>query len=178
MKNSILIVAMTALLLGGCASTPSKPLSFNQLGNFSTTPLNQQSYRISFNARPNMSFATAEEITLVKAAQTTLQQGFQFFQVLNDPSNRSQHPPRQALVYPSPMYYPYGYRRGYWHDPFYDLPRMVNVEPTQIAYSIECFTEKNAPEQAFDARLIMQSLGAKYGLSVTGEDLPQTPTPP
>lgn len=38
-----------------------------------------------------MSFGTAEEITLLKAAQTTVQNGFQFFRVLNDqvivPSN-------------------------------------------------------------------------------------------
>lgn len=175
MKNALWAAAITTVLLSACASVPKQPLSFHQLGHFSTTPLNKHTYRISFQARPNMNFSTAEEITLVKAAQTTLQQGFQFFHVLDDPSNRSQHPPRQALVYPAPMYYPYGYRRGYWHDPFYDFPQLVNVEPTQIAYSIECFSETNAPAQAFDARLILQSLGAKYGLSATGEALP-TPT--
>lgn len=92
--------------------TPSKPLTFDQLGQFSNTPLNAQSYRISFQARPNMSFGTAEEITLVKAAQTTLQNGFRYFKVLNDPSNVNQ-PPRKAVVYPTPMYAPYGYYRRY-----------------------------------------------------------------
>lgn len=164
---------MSILALTGCATTPSKPLTFNQLGQFNTVPLNAQSFRISFEARPNMSFHTAEEITLVKSAQTTLKNGYQFFKVLNDPSNRSQQPPRQAVVYSPPMYYPYGYgyRRGYWHDPFYDTPQVVNVDPVQVSYSIECYKQNQAPKDAFDARLILQSLGNKYGLSPTGEVL-------
>ncbi len=49
MKNSILGLSMVvALALSGCATTPSKPLTFDQLGQFSNTPLNAQSYRISF----------------------------------------------------------------------------------------------------------------------------------
>ncbi len=165
-----------SLTLAGCATTPSKPLTFDQLGQFSSTPLNAQTFRISFKASPNMSYGTAEEITLVKAAQATVQKGFQFFKVLDDPSNRTQQPPRQAVVYPSPPPYPYGYYRrypGFWPDPFYDMPRVVTLDPTQVAYTIECFkNEKSAPKDAFDARLILQSLGPKYGLSSTGEVLP------
>ena len=96
-KTVIALTLATAALLSGCATTASKPLTFDQLGQYSTTPLNANTYRISFQARPNMSFGTAEEITLLKAAQTTVQNGFQFFQVLNDPSNRTQQPPRQAI---------------------------------------------------------------------------------
>ncbi|OAL77969.1 CC0125/CC1285 family lipoprotein [Acinetobacter terrae] len=176
MKNSIMGLSMVvAIALSGCATTPSKPLTFDQLGQFSNTPLNAQSYRISFQARPNMSFGTAEEITLVKAAQTTVQNGFRYFKVLNDPSNRNQ-PPRQAVVYSTPMYYPYGYYRrypGFWPDPFYDMPRVVNIDPVQVSYTIECYKDqKKAPSDAFDAYLILQSLGPKYGLSPTGQVLP------
>lgn len=177
MKKLFIAAAIGAsLILAGCATTPSKPLTFDQLGQFSSTPLNAQTFRISFKASPNMSYGTAEEITLVKAAQATVQKGFQFFKVLDDPSNRTQQPPRQAVVYPSPPSYPYGYYRrypGFWPDPFYDMPRVVTLDPTQVAYTIECFkNEKSAPKDAFDARLILQSLGPKYGLSSTGEVLP------
>lgn len=79
MKTVIALTLATTALLSGCATTPSKPLTFDQLGQYSTTPLNANTYRISFQARPNMSFGTAEEITLLKAAQTTVQNGFQFF---------------------------------------------------------------------------------------------------
>lgn len=187
MKNYLIGFSLIATLaLSGCAMAPSKPLTFDQLGQFSQTPLNTQSFRIGFLARPNMSFATAEEITLVKAAQTTVHNGFRYFKALNDPSNRSQQPPRQALVYPSPMYYPYSYSRygysrrhpAFWPDPFYDMPRVVDIDPVQVSYTIECYKDqKKAPNEAFDAHLILQSLGAKYGLSPTGQVLqPQVPT--
>lgn len=187
MKNHILGFSLiAALTLSGCAITPSKPLTFDQLGQFSQTPLNAHSYRISFQARPNMSFATAQEITLLKAAQTTVHNGFRTFKVVNDPSNLSQQPPRQALVYPSAMYSPYAYSRygysrrhpGFWPDPFDDMPRVVNIDPVQVSYTIKCYKDqKKAPDDAFDAYLILQSLGAKYGLNPSGQVLqPQTPT--
>ena len=181
MKNMLLgLSVIAAISLSGCATMPSKPLTFDQLGRYSTTPLNNNTYRIGFQARPNMSFGTAEEITLLKAAQTTVQNGFQFFRVLNDPSNRTQ-PPRQAVVYPAPSYYPFGYYRrypGFWPDPFYDRPYTVTLDPAQVAYTIECFKANQAPQDAFDARLILQSLGAKYGLSPSGAVLQPQPANP
>jgi hypothetical protein len=176
-------VLLASLIFTGCATTPPKPLTFDQLGQFNAYPLNSQSYRISFQARANMSYGTAEEITLLKAAQTTLQNGFRYFKVLDDPSNRSQQAPRQAVVYSSPMYsyYPYGfYNRHpyYWRDPFFDQARVVNLEPAQVAYSIECYKEqKSKPSDAFDATLILQSLGQKYGLSPTGQVVTPAATP-
>lgn len=167
-------ILAASLTFAGCASTPKQPLTFDQLGQFSAYPLNKQSYRVSFQARPNLNYATAEEITLVKAAQTTLNQGFSHFKVLNDPSNRAQQAPRQAVVYSSPIDYPYGFysRRPYYgHDPFFDQPRIVNLDPIQVSYSIECYKDQNTPHDAFDARLILQSLGQKYGLSPTGHVL-------
>lgn len=180
MKNLWTICALTgSLLLSGCVSAPPAPRTFDQLGQFGSTPLNQNSYRISFQAGNNISFGTAEEITLLKAAQTTVKNGFQFFKVQDDPSNRNQRPPRQAVVYPTP-YYPYGYygfrRHPMFHDPFYDIPQVVNVDPVQVSYTISCFKDRNAaPEDAFDARLILESLGQKYGLNAVGDVLPVQP---
>lgn len=50
----------SVLILAGCATTPQKPKTFDQLGQFATYPLNNQIYRISFKADPNMSYGTAE----------------------------------------------------------------------------------------------------------------------
>jgi hypothetical protein len=180
---SLAFALATGLALTGCATTPPKPLTFDQLGQFNAYPLNTQSYRISFQANRNMSYGTAEEVTLLKAAQTTLQQGYRYFKVLDDPSNRSQQAPRQAVVYANSSYYPYYpygfYNRSpyYWRDPFFDQPRVVNIEPTQVAYTIECYKDqKTKPDDAFDATLILQSLGQKYGLSPTGQVLSPMPT--
>ena len=63
------------------------------------------------------------------------------------------------------MYYPYGYYRrypGFWPDPFYDMPRVVNIDPVQVSYTIECYKDqKKAPDDAFDTYLILKSLGQK-----------------
>lgn len=170
---SLLLVATSALT--ACTSFPSKPVTFNQLGQFESYPLNAQSFRVSFSTSRSISYGMAEEITLLKAAQTSLRNGYPFFKVIDDPSNRTQQPARQAVVYPPPVYnpYPYGYRNGRmpYYDPFfYNTPQVITIEPVEISYSIECFKDKKtAPSDAFDARMIMQSLGPKYGLSADGE---------
>ena len=92
-----------------------------------------------------MSYGTAEEITLVKAAQTTGAKWLSLFKVLDDPSNQNQ-PPRQAVVFKPMPYYPYGYysrHPAFWPDPFYDVPRVVDIDPVQVSYSIQCFKDQN-----------------------------------
>ena len=181
MKKSLFGLAIAAaLILSGCTTTLSKPKTFDQLGVFTTTPLNTKTFRVGYQGSPNMSFGAAEEIALVKSAQTAVLNGFQFFKVLNDPSNRNQQRPRQAVVYPMPPMYPYGYgyRRfpGYF-DPYYNMPpQVVNVDPVQVSYTIECFKDKkSAPSDAFDARLILQNLGPRYGVTPTGQVLQPQP---
>lgn len=183
MKKPALCIAFAmAMTLSACSTLPSKPRTFDQLGQFTSYPLNTHSFRIGFKTSSDMSYGTAEEITLVKAAQTTVKQGFRYFKVLNDPSNQTQRPPRQAVVYPAPapMFYPYGpYRHGgFWNDPFYNMPQVVTLDPTEVSYTIECFKDQQKiPADAFDATLILKSLGAKYGLTPFGDILlPQAPT--
>ena len=183
MKTTLIgLTMLTTLIISGCTTTPPKPRTFDQLGQYTTVPLNSQTYRVSFQGSSQMNYGTAEEITLLKAAQTTTLNGFRFFKVQDDPSNRSQQPPRKAVVYPSaPVYAPFGYghRRYpyYWNDPFFDIPQVVTLDPVQVSYTIECFKDqKTAPKDAFDASLILSSLGQKYGLSPTGEVLQPQPT--
>ena len=171
---------LVALTFTGCASVPSQPRTFDQLGQFTAYPLNNKTYRVGFQADNNLSYGTAEEITLLKAAQTTVKNGFRYFTVVDDPSNARHKTQRQAVIYPTPSYYPYGYYRrhpAFWPDPFYDMPQVVNLDPIQVSYTIECFQTQQQSPDAFDAQLILQSLGQKYGLSPTGDVL-QPPAPP
>ena len=84
-KTLIGLTLMTVLTLSGCATTLSKPRTFDQLGQYTTVPLNDHSYRVSFQGNSNMSFGTAEEITLLKSAQVALLNGFNYFKVQDDP---------------------------------------------------------------------------------------------
>lgn len=161
------------LLFVGCTAIPQQPKSFDQLGQYQTIPLNASSYRISFKTDGKLSYGNAEEIALLKAAQVTLKQGFDAFKVIDDPSNRiNSQNNRQAIVYPSRIYAPYDYygpyRRPYWHDPFYDMPYVVNVEPIEVAYTVQMFKQSLAPADAFEARPILETLGPKYGVTRDG----------
>lgn len=164
-----------SVLLLGCATVPKQPKTFDQLGHYQTIPLNSATYRISFKADDNdLSYGSAEEITLLKAAQVTVQQQYDFFKVLNDPSNQfNQRNQRKVTVYHNRPYYPYGRFHGpYWYDPFYDSPYSVYAEPVEISYSIQVFKKDQAPHDAFDAHRILHSLGGKYGLAADGSNLP------
>ena len=46
------------------------------------------------------------------------------------------------------------------------VSHVVNIDPVQVSYTIECYRDqKQAPQDAFDATLILKSIGQKYGLS-------------
>lgn len=181
------VVVTIIMLSSGCViAPPSAPLSFHQLGQFQHVPLNANTYRIQFKANPQFSYSHAEEITLVKSAQFTLQEGYDFFKVIDDPSNRlNQQSPRQAVVYPSrPMFdpYPYSPRYGrypaFWNDPFFDAPYTIDVDPIEVSYTIELYKKQLAPGDAFEAQRILQALGEKYQLNADGTEKIISPTPP
>ena len=179
----ILAIASLSLIAVGCSTTPTQPKTFAQLGQFQQIPLNANTYRVQFKADQNSSYGHAEEIALVKSAQLTVQEGFEFFKVIDDPSNRlNQQKARQTVVYPSapmmssyPGFYSPRYRHNpyYWPDPFFDAPYTVNLDPIEVSYTIQVFKKNNAPGDAFEARRILQSLGDKYQLNSDGT--PKTP---
>lgn len=173
----VMLGAICVVFISGCATTPPQPRTFNQLGQFGQVALNNALYRISFKAPSNMPYSNAEEINLLHAAQVTVQQGFDAFKVINDPSNRiNEQQPRQAVVYPdrsfySPFYTPYGYGRyrySMWDDPFFNAPYVVDVPPREISYTVQMYKTQLAPADTFEARRILQSLGAKYGVRPDG----------
>lgn len=190
MKKLIPTSIALALLLSmsGCALTPSKPLSFNQLGEFSAYPLSEQDFRISYKARDSISYSQAQNITLVKAAQTAVLNGFQYFTILNGPTTVHRKPQTEE-VYPNEGWGPGpgawgpggGWGPGGWgpSDPFYGMPQTIRTGTSEIAYNIECYkTKANAPAKAYDAQLILQSIGAQYGVTPTGQVLPPQPAAP
>lgn len=172
----LLTVATLSALTVACVSVPATPKSFNQLGQFQHIALNANTYRIQFKTNGQLSYGHAEEIALVKSAQFTLEQGYAFFKVLDDPSNRlNQQAPRQTVVYPSRSmfdgyYYHPRYRNHplFWHDPIFDTPYVVELEPNEVSYTIQLLTPEQATGDAFEAKLILQSLGEKYQLNPDG----------
>lgn len=165
------------VMLSGCVVAPSKPQSFASLGQFEQYQLNTAIYRIRFSGNPDMSPATAEEISLLKAAKTTLDAGYRYFTVLDQSKSA---PSRRAVVYPDHLagpnwYGPYGPRSRWpyprhgwgWNDPFYEGV-VYNLDPVEVSYTIKCSNTASQKGEEFDARLIMTTLGPKYYLNTDG----------
>ncbi|ALH95790.1 hypothetical protein AOY20_09750 [Acinetobacter equi] len=175
------IALALVMTMSGCALAPTQPLTFNQLGEFSAYPLSKESFRIAYKARDSISYSQAQNITLVKAAQTAVLNGYQYFTILNGPTTVNRKP-QTEVVYPNAGWAPgpWGPMGGMgpgWSDPFYGMPQTVTTGPAEIAYNIECYkNEQDAPTKAYDARLILQSIGSQYGVTPTGQVLtPQAP---
>lgn len=176
--NALLIGSvLSSAILGGCAMTPPKPKTFATLGQYEQYQLNTAIFRITFKGDPDMPQGMAEEIALLKAAKTTVDNGFRYFQVL-DSSKPSQ---RQRVYYPAPMfdgppfgyYGRYGYRGGWpyygmYNDPFFNEPVVYNVDPVEVSYTISCSKTPSTAHDEFDAKLILASLGPKYYLNADG----------
>lgn len=187
-----------ALVLSGCAIAPPAPQSFANLGKFEQYQLNTAIFRVRFSGDAEMSPATAEEIALLKAAKTTIDAGYRYFQVID---HSKPDVVRRSVVYTDPLVYSdpwgrrpwgwpsaYGYggyrsRLGYYNqgwgwpnDPFY---RSVGyaIDPVEVSYTIKCSNAASQKGEEFDARLIMASLGPKYYLNADGSPrmIPQAP---
>lgn len=177
MTHYIRIVLFSIILTSlGCVN---QPLTYDQLGKFSAYPLNKNMYRISYVANDNINYSEAQNIILIKASQTTLQNGYQYFVIYNNPTSVYQKP--QTTVTYSQNYWDEGWNGNAWGwggDPlwsnYYSEPEIMTTTPAEIAYTIECFKNANkAPKNALNASLILQTLGIQYGVAPTGQILPR-----
>jgi hypothetical protein len=170
------------LILTSCAIAPPAPKSFANLGKFEQYQLNTAIFRVRFSGDADMSPATAEEIALLKAAKTTLDAGYRYFQVIDQSKpaavgRRVVYTDPFARAWGWPSAYGYGGYRSRWgyynsgwgwpNDPFYQGVGYA-IDPVEVSYTIKCSNTPSQKGEEFDARLIMASLGHKYYLNADG----------
>lgn len=110
----------SALLIAGCAttgSTPYQPVSASNpsAGGFSDQQIAADQFRVSFAGNHFTSRETVESYLLYRAAELTLQQGYDWFAIVD---HATEHQVDRDTV-PDPMYRPwfasdYAYWRPYW----------------------------------------------------------------
>jgi hypothetical protein len=109
MKRTLLAVLASAALIGGLTAcetaTPYQKLNpaNASVGGYADIQLNPDHWRVSFSGNGMTSRETVERYLLYRAAELTVNQGFDWF-MEND-----QHTDRQATAYVDP-YYGYGWR--------------------------------------------------------------------
>ena len=80
MKKTILTVALIPLLLAACESAPNP---YPNGPGFYETKIEQDRYRITYRANGRMTRDRVEDFTLLRAADLTLGQGYDWFRVVS-----------------------------------------------------------------------------------------------
>jgi hypothetical protein len=185
-RKSAAIVASLALtaLLGACTTaTPYQPNITGQKvqGGYSEQQVETDRFRVTFSGNSLTSRETVEGYLLYRAAELTVQQGYDWFEIVD----RNTDADRQTYIDRDPFYSPwygpsYGYWRPYWRyyggpygwrswDPYFGDPfwsNSVDVRTvTKFEASAEVVMRRGAKPAdnpgAFDARAVMSNLGPR-----------------
>jgi hypothetical protein len=180
----ILAVTATVLALGlglsACeTATPYQPAAPGaaQAGGYSEVRIEPDRYRVTFAGNSMTTRATVESYLLYRAAELTLNQGFDWFEMVD--RNTDKHVTTWAD--PDPFYGAYGfgwhpywryYRHGfgwrgwdpYWGDPFWDRDIDIHTIEKYEATAEIVMHHGPKPEgdhRAFDARVVIENLNSK-----------------
>ncbi len=182
-KRSIAILAALALGASLAACQTATPYQPNLPGNaasggYSEIRLEPDRWRVTFSGNSMTSRETVEGYLLFRAAELTLQQGDDWFTIIDRHTDKD----TKTYVEPDPLYHPwYGPAYGYWRpswrfrgrgfgwrtwDPFFGDPfwadRMDVQTVEKFEASAEIVTHKGAKPagdpRAFDAHAVADSL--------------------
>lgn len=168
-----------AMLLSSCMTpTPYQPEVRGQRihGGYSEEPLGDNRYRVTFDGNTLTSRERVEGYLLYRAAELTVQNGYDWFRIVDRETERD----RRTYVEPSPYYRPwygYDYWRPYWRyyrprygwndwypygrDPFWADDIDVRTVEEYEAHA-EIVMGRGAvlkDKTVFDARRVMDDLG-------------------
>lgn len=184
-RKSAAIVASLALagLLSACATaTPYQPNVPGQAvsGGYSEQRVEANRFRVTFAGNSLTSRETVEGYLLYRAAELTVQEGYDWFSIVD----RNTETDRRTYVERDPFYSPwygpsYGYWRPYWRyyggfgwrtwDPWWGDPfwadRMDVRTVTKFEASAEIVMQRGPKPaddpRAFDARAVIANLGPR-----------------
>lgn len=178
-----LILAATAATLSACATpTPYQPAvqSGATRGGFTELRVEPNRYRVNFQGNSLTSRETVEGYLLFRAAELTVQNGYDWFTVLDRDTDRKTQTTVDRDPFYRPWYGAYGYWRPAWRyygagygwrgwDPFWGDPfwaDRVDVRTIErFEASAEIVMQKGQKPQsdpsAFDARAVMENLRSR-----------------
>jgi hypothetical protein len=169
-RIATVLAAALALGLAACETpTPYQPLATSNsvYGGFSDQKLDDSHFRITFQGNDATSRDVVENYLLYRAAELTVNQGFDWFEMVD----RKTHTKSEAWVDPGPYdWHPYWrfHRRGGWGvwDPYWGDPWAYDVQTIDRYQAIAEVGMGHGPKpaddaKAFDAHAVMANLGDK-----------------
>lgn len=173
-------LALTAALAGCATPTPYQPNIPGQSssGGYSEVRIEENRFRVNFTGNTLTSRETVEGYLLFRAAELTVQNGYDWFSIVDRQTDRNS----RTYVQPDPMYRPwYGPGFGYWRpswryygggfgwrtwDPFFGDPFWGDRVDVRTVDRYEAAAEivmSRGPKpgddvRAFDARAVIDNL--------------------
>lgn len=167
LSKSLPCVALAGmLLLGACASseTPYAPRQEGSGYGFSEQSIESNRYRVTFRGNSQTSRETVENYLLYRAAELTLQKGYDYFVVVEDDTEKTTTY-RGTSVGRDPFsyygrgrafpYYGSGYRFGGGYD---DFSIRESRRYTAIAYILMYKGQKSTDRAAYGAQSVQDNL--------------------
>lgn len=173
--RTLLAATVAGLALAACATaTPYQPAGFNgQRGGYAEQRLEQNRFRVTFAGNSVTSREQVEMSLLLRSAELTAENGFDWFATVNRATDRDTRFVGSPDPFYSSRYGPYWgpswryYRRGYW-SPWDRWGGMNDFDVRQIdryeanAEIVMGRGPKPAGDpNAFDARDVIQNLGPR-----------------
>lgn len=170
----LLIAASAALVLGACATaTPYQPQGYGGVrGGYAEQRLDADRYRVMFSGNSLTSRDMVEMSLLLRSAELTLENGYDWFATINRATDRD----TRFYTQPDPFYFdrysPYWgpswrfHRGGYWSrwDPFwgndFDV-RQVDRYEASAEIVMGRGAKPAGDPNAFDAGEVVQNLGPR-----------------
>jgi hypothetical protein len=158
--KTILAVAVVLMLAGCATSYQSKGL----MGGYSETQIAPDVFRVSFGGNGYTSGERAQDFTLLRAAELTLQHGFRYFIIVDEKNTtKVSTSTTPGYAYTSGSFY----RGRYVSSSVYSPPTSYTSERPESGLLINCYAEKPALNNVLDANFLQQSLTRKYGMEQT-----------
>ena len=169
--KSLVVVATSALMLAACAtSTVYAPAGQGQRGGYAEQRLENDRFRVSFSGNSVTSREQVETGLLLRAAELTAENGYDWFSTVNRSTDRDTRYQTigdpffsryNAFWGPSWRYYgPRGWSR--WNDPFWgsDLDvRQIDRYEATTEIIMGRGTKPAGDPNAFSAREVIANLG-------------------
>lgn len=170
MHKGIAALCAAVVVITGCAtSTPYVPMDGRY--GYSDQRIEDDRYRVLFHGNSSTSRETVETFLLYRAAELTLENGFDYFIVEERGTDVDR---RYRSVGPDPFvygYYPYGYGRfpyyAYGYRWSYDVE--MREQRRFEAHAFILMRKGTKPEddsRAFDAREVIDNLGTRVDASL------------
>ncbi len=173
MNFRMLALAGSAIALAACATqTPYGPVGPNSQYGYQDTKIEDNRYRVSFSGNSLTGLDTVETYLLYRASELTLQNGFDWFEVVGRNVEKDRR--YRGTSYDNFGYFGYGYGLRYYH-PYYgwrpygrgfsdiDIREITNYQAV-AEIRLGSGEKPAANARAYDAREVQRNLSTQIQL--------------